>query len=67
MPVLRMSDSKDTHRRRSRNQAKTETWLITYDGQAHIIFVRTEQEGESTIIDELWSAVGEDQRAPLTG
>ena len=56
MPALTMSDSKHTHRRRSRSQAKTETWLMTYDAQVHSIFVRTEWEGESTVI-ELWSAV----------
>ena len=66
MPALTMSDSMDTHRRRSRNQAKTETWLMTYDAQVHSIFVRTQWEGESTVI-ELWSAVGHDQRAALTG
>lgn len=66
MPALTMSDNKNTHRRRSRSQAKTETWLITYDAQAHVIFVRTEQEGESTVI-KAWSAVGQDQRAALTG
>ena len=66
MPALRMSDSKKTHRRRSRNQAKTETWLMTYDTQVHSILVRTEWEGESPVI-ELWSTVGHNQRAALTG
>ncbi len=66
MPALTMSDSKNTHRRRSRNQAKTETWLMTYDAQVHSIFVGTEWEGESTVI-ELWSVVGYHQRAALIG
>ena len=49
-PALTMSDSKSTQRRRSRNQAKTKTWLITYDAEVHSILIRTEWEGESTVM-----------------
>ena len=39
IPALITSDSRNTHRRRSRNQAKTETWLMIYDTQVHSILV----------------------------
>ena len=65
-PALTMSDSKIAHRRSSRNQARTETWLMIYDAQVHNMFVKGEWKVESAVM-ELWSAVGQDQRAALTG
>lgn len=38
MPTLTTSDTRNVHRRKSRNQAKTETWLMTYDAQVHSIW-----------------------------
>ena len=66
MHALTISDSRNTHRRMSRNQARTETWLMIYDAQVHNMFVGRKWKAESAVM-ELWSAVGQDQRAALTG